>query len=249
MINDIDDYVRCGMPDVVRKAFSCLHDLLNKLGFLLNRMHDLLPETYGKNISNLTLDFMRDLRWFTKFLTKYHCTSIYNHRPVDFTVELDTCLMGLDGRWDNFVYHLPLPLHYKNLTRVHLEMVNILVALMIFAPNWAKRKVLRNWDNHAVVQVLTNSRTKDQFLGACARNIWYFTGLYDIDMTCNGKNSVITDALSRWQNSEADRQLFLHRCRTLCGWLSHWNSWNSTTKYSFDKLWCCTLFCRFPGQE
>ena len=119
-----------------------------------------------------------------KISHQVQCSFIYNHRPVDFTVELDACLTGLGGRWDNFVYYLPLPLHYKNLTIVHLKMVNILVAVRTFAPNWAKRKVLIKCDNHAVVQVLTNSRTIDPFLGACARKICYFTALYDIDMAC-----------------------------------------------------------------
>ena len=56
----------------------------------------------------------------------------------------------------------------------------------------------------AVVQVLTHSRTKDALLAACARNVWYTAAVYDIDLTyvhIMGKLNVVTDILSRWQNS------------------------------------------------
>ena len=77
----------------------------------LNRMLDLLCQNYDANSIQLTPDFMRDLRWFPKFLETYNGVSLHHHRPMDCTVELDACLTGLGGRWDNFVYHLPIPKH------------------------------------------------------------------------------------------------------------------------------------------
>ena len=52
---------------------------------------------------------------------------------------------------------------YLNLTIVHLEMLNVLVAIRIFGLYWHRRKVQIKRDNIAVVQILTYYRTKDMF--------------------------------------------------------------------------------------
>ena len=47
-------------------------------------------------------------------------------------------------------------------------------------------------------------------LGACPRNIWYFTDMYDIDMTyvhVIRKHNIIVDGLSKRKNSEVDQRL------------------------------------------
>ena len=88
---------------------------------------------------------------------------MYCHKNVDHSIELDACLDGLGAIWKNYVYHLPIPRHYMNLTIVHLEMVNALIALKAFAAHWSKCRVLIKCDNDAVVKVLTHGRTKDPF--------------------------------------------------------------------------------------
>ena len=50
-----------------------------------------------------------------------------------------TCHIAIDDFID-YAYHVPIPCHYLGLTIVHLEMVNILVALKIFGPFWATKK-------------------------------------------------------------------------------------------------------------
>ena len=63
---------------------------------------------------------------------------------------------------------------------VHLEMINILVALKIWAHHW-KDKIFRiKCDNMAVEEVITSAKTKDATLGACARNIWMLSPLFNI---------------------------------------------------------------------
>ena len=65
--------------------------------------------------------------------------SFYDHVKTHHVVELDACLAGLGGRWENLVYHLPLPNHYKNLGIVQLEMINILVAIRVFVSLWHRK--------------------------------------------------------------------------------------------------------------
>ena len=172
----------------------------------LNRMLELLRQNYDKNSITLTHGFRRDLRWFQKFLTTYNGISYFDHKKVDEVLELDACLTGLGGRWGDKVYHLPIVDQFKNLAITQLEMVNILVAVKLFATSWQKKKICIKCDNMVVVQVLSKGRTKDPFLGTCARNIWLLAAKNDVDLTyvhIQGKLNCVADLLSRWQYSQA----------------------------------------------
>ena len=63
-------------------------------------------------------------------------------------------------------------------------------------------------DNDAVVKVMNSGRTQDQFLGACARNIWFHSALLDIDIKyvhVLGSQNQTADLLSRWTGSIQDQ--------------------------------------------
>ena len=116
---------------------------------------------------NLTPDFKRDIQWFARFLPLYNGVSIYGHMSPDQTLELDACLTGLGGRWRNMVYYLTIPLGYRAMTIVHLEIINIMVAVKLFASQWKGLQLLVKCDNDAVVKVLKSDRACDPFLAAC----------------------------------------------------------------------------------
>ena len=181
-----------------------VHKCVRLARVFLNRMLELLRQNYDASSIKLTQPIRHDLRWFASFLEKYNGVPMYTHRKVDHVVELEACLDGIGAVWKNYVYHLPIPKHYLNLTIVHLEMINILVAIKAFGPFWAQKKVLVKCDNQAVVSVLKHSRTEDAFLAACARNIWLLATWYDLEMDyahIQGKKNVVADLLSRWKNS------------------------------------------------
>ena len=95
-------------------------------------MLELLRASHGSQKILLMPDFKRDLRWFDKFLSKYNGISMYDHKRVEATLELDAGLTGFGGCCGNLVYHLPIQRGYNNWTIVHLEMVNILIAVRLF---------------------------------------------------------------------------------------------------------------------
>ena len=199
-----------------------LHKCVRPSRYFVNRMLDLLRANYNSQTIRITPEFQRDLRWFTKFLDTYNGVSIYDHAPVKHVIELDACLTGLGGRCDNLVYHLALPLGYNNLNIVHLEMVNILLAVRLFGKCWSKTRVLVKCDNEAVVQVLTSGRTRDAFLAACARNVWHRVAECDIDISyihVLGKNNEVADLLSRWKNTNLCWQRLLKYVPNPC-WLT-----------------------------
>ena len=145
-----------------------VHKCIRPAHTFLNRMLDLLRRNYDKASIELTSSFRRDLRWFDRFWVRFNGVAMYSHKYCDHTVELDACLTGIGGVWNYYVYHLPNLLNYLNLNIVHLEMLNILVAVRAFAAHWSHKKILIKCDNAAVVRVLPHSRTKDAFFGACA---------------------------------------------------------------------------------
>ena len=149
----------------------------------------------------LTPDFKRDLRWFDKFLSKYNGISMYDHKRVEATLELDACLTGFGGCCGNLVYHLPIQRGYINWTIVHLEMVNILIAVRLFQHQWASNKVLICCDNEAVVSVLRTGKTRDPYLAACARNIWYASAASDIELQYAQIRGLDNKIAERWQGS------------------------------------------------
>ena len=102
----------------------------------------------------LDQDFQRDLRWFDSFLPRYNGVSMYNYTKSLSILELDACLTGLGGIWGNLVYHLTIERSFANIDIVHLEMVNIVMALRVFARFWSGTRILVKCDNEAVVKVL-----------------------------------------------------------------------------------------------
>ena len=202
-----------------------VHKCVKPERVFLNRMLDLLRFAHGRQKVTLTPDFKRDLRWFSKFLPAYNGVSLYDHRPIDVTLELEACLTGLGGRSGNFIYHLPITKGFRNWNIVHLEMVNILLAVRAFRHQWASKKVLIHCDNAAVVSVLKSDKARDPYLGACACNVWYVAATSDIDLQythIRGIDNRVADALSRWQGTVDQWQLLdLHVIRPVWLQVSH----------------------------
>ena len=129
-------------------------------------MQALLRDNYESHLISLTRDFRWNFKWFHKFLQNFNRTSYFDHKPVDHVIELDACLVELGGKCHNFVYHLPIVRHYKNLAFTKLEMVNMLVATRLFAKLWHRKRVkcLIKCDNLTVFQVLQTGKTR---VGQC----------------------------------------------------------------------------------
>ena len=137
---------------------------------------------------------------------------MYDKRPVTDVVYLDASLTGLGATFRNLVYTLPIPVNFNDYTIVHLEMINVLVALKLWAHLWADRRMKLYCDNQAVVHVLSTGNTRDPVLGACARNIWLLTAMYNVSIDFThiaGVQNSVADLLSRWKyNSTSLQKLY-----------------------------------------
>ena len=105
----------------------------------------------------------------------------------------------------NMVYTLQIPKGFNNYTIVHLEILNIVVALKLWGSLWQSHAIEVRCNNMAVVEVLNTGRARDQMLATSARNIWLLTSMYDIDLVVThipGVANVVADLLSRWQHND-----------------------------------------------
>ena len=138
---------------------------------VINRMLTLFrANPNGKKIV-LTSEFKMDL----KFLPNFNGINIIdkNTIAVDQTLYIDASLTDLGRVWNNKVYCTPtFPIADFSLKIVHLEMLNIVVALRLWGARWAHSVVTLVCDNLWVVQVVDTGRSRDTFLASCARNIW-----------------------------------------------------------------------------
>ena len=69
----------------------------------------------------------------------------------------------------------------------------------------AGKYILVHCDNQAVVSVLSTGKTRDALLAAIARNIFIETARLNISLKTIhilGKNNLVADLLSRWQDSQ-----------------------------------------------
>ena len=109
-----------------------IHKCVRPVRIFLNRMLEVLRSSHSTQKITLTGEFKHDLRWFARFLPDYNGVSLYDHKPIDIILELDVCLTGFGGCSGIHVYHLPIQRGYRNWSIVHLEMINILLALRLF---------------------------------------------------------------------------------------------------------------------
>ena len=191
-----------------------IHKCVPPARVFINRMLALFRENSDAKKIILTNDFHKDLTWFLVFLPRFNGITYINKDPIPqgHTLHIDASLTGLGGVWNKEVYATPLfNVYQKDLTIVHLEMLNLVIALKLWAGNWAHSTVKFYCDNSAVVQVVQTGRTRDDMLALCLRNIWLISATYDITVTIDhirGKANNIADLLSRiYSDKPVDQSL------------------------------------------
>ena len=99
--------------------------------------------------------------------------------------------------WRDRVYATPI--HNcgdLKLTILHLEMLNIVIALRVWGRLWQCGSMTFRCDNLGVVQVVKTGKTKDSFLALFMMNIWLLRASYDIDFNIAH--------IPEWPNTVAD---------------------------------------------
>ena len=201
--------------DSVNKTVSIPPDKLSQINVMCKKWDD---KTYcgKKDLQSLLGSLLyitkciKPARYFLNrmlHLTHYNGVTFYDKKYCHVELHLDVSLTGIGGVFKNMVYALPLPRGYNQYTIVHLEILNVVVTLKIWANHWCNQRIKIYCDNMAVVEVLRAGRARDQILVTCARNIWLICAIYNIDLLVAhipGKENVLADLLSRWQFSDTN---------------------------------------------
>ena len=169
-------------------------------------MLDLLRASDKSNTIALTSDFTRDLNWFCQFTKVFNGTAFFHHTHHHGRIELDASLQGLGANFNNEVYAIPIVKNLKQFGIVHLEMLNIMVAIRVWAHQWSGKTIVIACDNQAVVSILNSGRTRDMTLAAIACNIAMESAMADINLRVIhilGKQNA--DSLSRYHMAEHHR--------------------------------------------
>ena len=98
----------------------------------------------------------------------------------------------------------------KHCTIVHLEMINVFIALNLWRHELQGPTIVINCDNMAVVNSILSGPSWDSFLGSVARNIWLITATHYIELTVihnPGKKNISADALSQWYGGGVSREV------------------------------------------
>ena len=195
--------------------------------FFLNRMLQLLRQHTSKSTIFLNSAFHRDLNWFNTFLLQFNGVTFFDYKQPDHTVYLDACLTGFGAAFANNIYALSIPLGFKNYTIVHLEILNIVVAMKVWGDMWKNKAIDIKCDNMALVEVLTSGRARDPILATCARNIWLLTAIFNIHLTVThipGVHNQVADLLSRWKGTDSHINTLsslIPNCQWMPGHLDH----------------------------
>ena len=79
-------------------------------------------------------------------------------------------------------------------------MLNVVVALKVWAAMWANKWIHIYCDNHAVLDVLIYGGTRDPVLSTNARNVWLLTAMFNISLVVShikGLDNQIADFTHR----------------------------------------------------
>jgi len=191
---------------------SQLQKLLGKLFHLaqcckparlfVSRMLDTLRGSPTTGYVTISSEFQKDVQWFLEFLPHYNGIQLLQLDPPHATFEVDSCLTGCGGISSQHFYTAKYP-HFITEQCWHisrLELLNIVIALKLWADLHPNHILLVHCDNMAAVSVLNNGRSKDPVLLSCAREIWYLCACFSITLQVAhkpGRDMSTADALSR----------------------------------------------------
>ena len=180
-----------------------IHKCVKPARVFVNRILAAFRANSSLRSIHLTEDFHKDIQWFLKFLPAYNGVSYIHKHLIDVhqSLYLDASLTGMDAVWRDRVYATLIHnLADLDLKIIHLELLNIVIALRTWGHLW-RHSVIKNFcDNLGVVQVVETGKTRDTFLGLCIRNIWLITATWDIQLQIShipGVHNIIADTLTR----------------------------------------------------
>ena len=195
-----------------------VQSLVGKLNFIascvrparifISRILNFLREFEDENcILEISMEFKKDLLWWSEFLYIYNGVSIISQQEwtePDQYLASDACLTGCGGICNGFFFHCTFPefILAQNLHINVLELLSVIVCLKLWAKKGKKIKI--QCDNLVSVFVINQGRTRSRFLQACLREICFICAITECELKAvhiEGTLNRLPDFLSRWNLS------------------------------------------------
>ena len=165
----------------------------------------------------ITKEMRKDLSWFIQFLVRFNGKVLFSDKHQEVDVYIDASLSGLGAYWNNNVYAVSRPISSTaGFSITHLEMLNVMLSLRVFAHVRQGKKIRFHIDNQAVVYSLNFGKIKDKTLQSIVRTIWLLSASYDIQLQYSHIPGILNkeaDALSRVFEQPSDYCFsLLHNC-------------------------------------
>ena len=194
-----------------RTQVQSLLGLLNFVGAVspparvyTNRILHFLRAMPPTGFVEIDTEFREDLKFFNELFPAYNGISIINKTPVNSadSIELDACLTGCGAICSDQYYSCTFPHQVlgENHHISHLETLNIVVALRLWAPKYRGRTLTVYTDNTTACAALTSGRSRDPYLARCARAMFVCITAADVQVLVYhrpGLQLECADALSR----------------------------------------------------
>ena len=174
-----------------------------------NRVLNFLRSMPKDGYVTVTHEMREDLAFFQQLMPKFNGITLMDKTlvPPDEQLELDSCLTGCGGLCGQYYYSCAYPSSILGAAHpiAHLEMLNVVVALRMWAPLWEGHKIQIYCDNMNTCIALQTGRSKDTFMQACVRSVFVLSVSHDIEiLVCHrpGVSLMAADALSRLHTSD-----------------------------------------------
>ena len=178
-----------------------------------NCMLQNLRDTLKRGSHILSLGFKQDLKKILDLLPCYNGVKMMDKGEVECQdeLELDACMTGC-GAFTGAQYYaaqFPESVQNEGHTIAHLELLTIVVAVKVWAGQWAHQRVKVNCDNSNAVLAVQSGRSRDVFIQRCARELFLWGARYDIEVVVvhkPGRLLVRADPLSRLHTGQRFRE-------------------------------------------
>jgi hypothetical protein len=218
LVDDWQDKLQCTKVE--------LQSLIGKLQFVtkcvwqsrvfMNRLLHTLRSFGDRKEVKLAESFRKDLKWWSMFMDDFNGTSFIPAAiwtEPDVTFATDSCLSGCGGVCGKQYFHSAFPDEIKSqdLPIHQLEMLAVLVGVRIWGSHCRGQMVQIYCDNESVVSVINSSKTRDQFMATCLRELWLEVSKCHFQLRAlhlPGEENRLPDWLSRWDRGQNYRDLF-----------------------------------------
>ena len=170
----------------------------------LNRMIECMKDMPMSGSHSLSSGFKQDVKFFLALLPLINGVKIMDKSllvPKE-RIKLDACLSGC-GAWCNDRFYsrtFPEFILKENHPIAHLEMLNLVIAIKLWAKWWKGHRIEIRCDNMNTCILVMRGKSADPYMQKCARELYLVAATNDIDLNVihtPGMELTVADALSR----------------------------------------------------